>query len=371
MSGEMLTRTFGDTGIVASAVGLGTWAIGGWMWGGTDADRSVAAIQASIDEGITLIDTAPAYGQGVAEEIVGRALEGRRENVVLATKCGLVWHTDKGNHFFDIDGRPVHRYLGRDSIVEEVEQSLRRLNTDYIDHYITHWQDPTTPVAETMEALRSLKSAGKIRSIGASNTSADELGAYVAEGGLDAVQEEYSMLKRDIETTLLPLCREHGVSTLSYSSLGLGLLTGKIGPGHDIHRRRSAQGQPPLLGREPRESRPVRDVDRGDLRGPRRKPCASRHCLDAAAARHHVFALRGAQPGSGAREREGRASLPDRCGPGSHFRISRGASARPGRLTRNTLRRETTNGGLAPANEAVMRRTREEEDWMHRRRRRV
>ena len=234
MSGEMLTRKLGDTGIVASAVGLGTWAIGGWMWGGTDTDRSVAAIQASIDEGITLIDTAPAYGQGVAEEIVGRALKGRRENVVLATKCGLVWHTDKGNHFFDVDGRPVHRYLGKDSIVEEVEQSLRRLNTDYIDHYITHWQDPTTPVAETMEALRSLKSAGKIRSIGASNTSPDELGAYVEAGGLDAVQEEYSMLKRDIETTLLPICREHGVSTLSYSSLGLGLLTGKIGPEHEF-----------------------------------------------------------------------------------------------------------------------------------------
>ena len=234
MNGEMLTRKLGDTGIVASAVGLGTWAIGGWMWGGTDADRSVAAIQAAIDEGITLIDTAPAYGQGVAEEIVGRALKGRRENVVLATKCGLVWHTDKGNHFFDADGRPVHRYLGRDSIVAEVEQSLRRLNTDHIDHYITHWQDPTTPVAETMEALRSLKSAGKIRSIGASNTSPDDLGAYVAQGGLDAVQEEYSMLKRDIETTLLPLCREHGVSTLSYSSLGLGLLTGKIGPGHEF-----------------------------------------------------------------------------------------------------------------------------------------
>ena len=230
----MLTRKLGDTGIVASAVGLGTWAIGGWMWGGTDTDRSVAAIQASIDEGITLIDTAPAYGQGVAEEIVGRALKGRRENVVLATKCGLVWHTDKGNHFFDVDGRPVHRYLGKDSIVEEVEQSLRRLNTDYIDHYITHWQDPTTPVAETMEALRSLKSAGKIRSIGASNTSPDELGAYVEAGGLDAVQEEYSMLKRDIETTLLPICREHGVSTLSYSSLGLGLLTGKIGPEHEF-----------------------------------------------------------------------------------------------------------------------------------------
>ncbi len=241
MKGDMLDRKLGDTDIVASAVGLGTWAIGGWMWGGTDAAQSIAAIQASVDEGVTLIDTAPAYGRGVAEEIVGRALEGRREKVVLATKCGLVWHTRKGNHFFDVDGQPVHRYLGGDGIVTEVEQSLRRLRTDRIDHYITHWQDPTTPIAETMEVLESLKTAGKIRSIGASNTSAEELGAYVKAGGLDAIQEEYSMLKRDIETTLLPICSEHGVSTMSYSSLGLGLLTGKIGPdrafsGDDLRR---------------------------------------------------------------------------------------------------------------------------------------
>ena len=230
MSGAMLTRALGETGMSATAVGLGTWPIGGWMWGGTDEARSVGAIQASVDEGITLIDTAPAYGQGVAEEIVGRALKGRRHEVLLVSKCGLVWHTRKGNHFFDVDGRPVHRYLGADSIVFEVEQSLRRLNTDYIDLYITHWQDQTTPIAETMAALEGLKSAGKIRSIGASNTSPEELEAYIAAGSLDALQEEYSMLKRDIETTLLPVCRDHGVSTLSYSSLGLGLLAGKIGP---------------------------------------------------------------------------------------------------------------------------------------------
>ena len=226
----MLTRPLGDSGIVASAVGLGTWAIGGWMWGGTDKARSVVAIQAAVDEGVTLIDTAPAYGRGVAEEIVGRALKGRRDKVVLATKCGLVWHTHRGNHFFDVDGLPVHRYLGKDAIVYEVEQSLRRLNTDCIDHYITHWQDPTTPIGETMEVLHSLKAAGKIRSIGASNTSPEELAAYVSVGGLDAIQEEYSMLKRDIEATLLPVCRVQGISTLSYSSLALGLLSGTIGP---------------------------------------------------------------------------------------------------------------------------------------------
>ena len=122
----MLTREIGRSSIEASAIGLGTWAIGGWMWGGTDEAKSISAIQASIDEGISLIDTAPAYGQGLSEEIVGKAIAGRREKVVLATKCGLVWHTQKGNHFFDYDGKPVHRYLGKDAIVHEVEQSLKR-----------------------------------------------------------------------------------------------------------------------------------------------------------------------------------------------------------------------------------------------------
>jgi len=229
MSHEGLIREIGSSGVRASAVGLGTWAIGGWMWGGTDEARSIAAIQASIDEGISLIDTAPAYGQGLAEEIVGKAIKGRRDKVVLATKCGLVWHTTKGNHFFDYDGKPVHRYLGAESIAYELEQSLKRLGTDHIDHYITHWQDPTTPIPDTMEMLSKLKAQGKIRSIGASNLSSQDLAAYVAAGGLDAIQEEYSMVKRDIETTLLPVCRKHGVSTLSYSSLALGLLSGKMG----------------------------------------------------------------------------------------------------------------------------------------------
>ncbi|MAU22019.1 MAG: aldo/keto reductase [Martelella sp.] len=230
MSHELAKRPIGHSGIEASVVGLGTWAIGGWMWGGTDEARSIEAIHAALDEGITLIDTAPAYGQGLAEEIVGKALAGRRDKVVLATKCGLVWHMQKGNHFFDYDGKPVHRYLGKDSIVYEIEQSLKRLKTDYIDHYITHWQDPTTPVDETMEALEQLKRQGKIRSIGASNTSAEDIVAYLAAGELDAIQEEYSMVKRDIETTLLPVCVENGVSVLSYSSLALGLLSGKMGP---------------------------------------------------------------------------------------------------------------------------------------------
>jgi len=229
MSLELPAREIGTSGVRASVVGLGTWAIGGWRWGGTDETESIGAIHAALDHGVSLIDTAPAYGKGVAEEIVGKAIAGRRENVVLATKCGLVWHTDKGKHFFDNDG-PVHRYLGKESIIHEVEQSLKRLQTDYIDHYITHWQDPTTPIEETLEALETLKAQGKIRSIGASNVSVADLNAYVAAGGIDAVQEKYNLIVRDIENSLLPVCRENSISVLSYSSLALGLLTGKIGP---------------------------------------------------------------------------------------------------------------------------------------------
>jgi len=225
---SQLTRNIGHSGIAASAVGLGTWAIGGWMWGGTDEAASIQAIEASIDAGISLIDTAPAYGLGRSEELVGQAIRGKRDKVVIATKCGLNWHHGKGNHFFDEADKPVHRYLGADGIACEVEQSLKRLGTDHIDLYITHWQDPTTPIAETMEALERLKQAGKIRAIGASNVSADDLAAYVAAGQLDAIQERYSMLDREIEGTLLPIAKAAGVSTLSYSSLALGLLTGTV-----------------------------------------------------------------------------------------------------------------------------------------------
>jgi aryl-alcohol dehydrogenase-like predicted oxidoreductase len=230
MSNSLITREIGSSGIEATAVGLGTWAMGGWMWGGTDEALSVKAIHASIDEGISLIDTAPAYGMGKSEELVGQAIQGRRDKVILSTKCGLVWHTQQGNHFFDQADKPVHRYLGKDSIIHEVEESLKRLGTDYIDHYITHWQDPTTPVAETLDTLNTLKQQGKIRSIGISNVSADDLNAYQAAGGIDAIQECYSMLDRGVEQELVPLCQQNNVSILSYSSLALGLLSGKIGP---------------------------------------------------------------------------------------------------------------------------------------------
>jgi methylglyoxal reductase len=237
----MRHRTLGQSGINASVVGLGTWAIGGWMWGGTDEARAIQAIQASIDEGINLIDTAPAYGLGLSEEIVGKAITGRRDKVVLATKCGLVWHVKRGAWFFDQAGKPVHRYLGDGSIRYEIEQSLKRLHTDVIDLYQTHWQDFTTPIAETMGALLDLKREGKIRAIGVSNATVDQIEEYRRVGPVDSDQERYSLIDRGLEAALVPYCRDNGIAMLAYSPLAHGLLTGKIGPerqfaGDDLRR---------------------------------------------------------------------------------------------------------------------------------------
>jgi methylglyoxal reductase len=237
----MHSRPLGQSSIPASVVGFGAWAIGGWLWGGADEAAAIRAIRASIEEGVTLIDTAPAYGLGRSEEIVGKAIAGRRRQVVLATKCGLVWHTDRGPLFFEQDGKPVHRYLGRDSVRYELEQSLRRLGTDYVDLYQTHWQDPTTPIEETMGALLELKREGKIKAIGVSNVTVEQLEAYARVGPVDTDQERYSALDRGHEAALIPYCREHGLALLAYSPLAHGLLTGKVGPertfrGDDLRR---------------------------------------------------------------------------------------------------------------------------------------
>ena len=233
----MQYRSLGRSGIKASIIGFGSWAIGGWMWGGSDEAEAVNAIHAAIDVGMNLIDTAPMYGFGMSEELVGKAIKDRRENVVLATKCGLIWHQEQGDfHCYTDEKHPskdgkfkISRCLAPEMIRYEVEQSLKRLCTDYIDLYQTHWQDSTTPIAETMHTLLDLKREGKIRAIGCSNTSMDQIKQYMAAGQLDCDQELYSMLDRKPEQKRFPLLSENGVAFLAYSSLGQGLLTGKIG----------------------------------------------------------------------------------------------------------------------------------------------
>jgi aryl-alcohol dehydrogenase-like predicted oxidoreductase len=185
---------------------------------------------------MNMIDTAPAYGLGHSESIVGKALAGRRDKAVVATKCGLVWYAQKGTHFFDEAGKPVYRYLGGDSIRYEVEQSLKRLQTDYIDLLQTHWQDATTPLEETMGTLLDLKKEGKIRAIGASNCSVSDLEHYVHLGQLDVDQEKFSMIDRDIETEILPYVRGNDIALLAYAPLSSGLLTGKVPPGRVFPR---------------------------------------------------------------------------------------------------------------------------------------
>ena len=233
----MIRRKLGSSGIDVSAVGFGAWAIGGWMWGGADESQAIAAIRAALDHGVNLIDTAPDYGFGRSEEIVAQAIRGRRDKVVLATKCGLIWDREEGEFHFHAsqDGitfRPsdkkVYKYLRPDSIRAELEQSLTRLGTTYVDLYQTHWQDPTTPIADTMAAPVKLKEQGKIRAIGVSNANVEHMKAY---GPIDADQEKYSMLDRDMERNgSLPHCRQHNIAVLAYSPLANGLLTGKIGP---------------------------------------------------------------------------------------------------------------------------------------------
>jgi len=224
----MRYQILGRSGIKASVVGLGTWAISGWMWGGTDEANSVKAIHASIDAGVNLIDTAPAYGVGLAEQIVAKAIRDRRDKVVLATKCGLVWHTDKGQYHEIQYGRRVHRFLGPESIRYELEESLKRLGTDYIDLYQTHWQDETTPIEDTTGMLVRLKQEGKIRAVGVSNGSSARLEKYHRLGPVDSDQEEYNMLNRDVEVELLPYCRANDIAVLAYSPLAQGLLSGRI-----------------------------------------------------------------------------------------------------------------------------------------------
>jgi methylglyoxal reductase len=231
----MQYRTLGKTSISASAVALGTWAIGGgpW-WGDSDDNESIKAIQTAVDAGVNLIDTAPAYGWGHSEEIVGKAVKGRRDKVILSTKCGLWWKDDRGTSFFEMGDKHVRRCLLPETIVAELEDSLRRMDTDYIDLYHTHWpslEPDKYPIADTMQCLMKLKAEGKIRAIAASNVDVNHIKQYQAAGILDAIQPRYSMLDRAIEKEVLPYCLANGISTLAYSPLEQGLLTGKIGMG--------------------------------------------------------------------------------------------------------------------------------------------
>jgi len=233
-------RQLGESKLSASAITFGAWAIGGWMWGGAERKDAVEAIRASYDHGVTSIDTAPIYGQGLSEEIVGEALVGiPRDRVQIMTKYGMRWDVRLGEFAFksqDNSGRPleIFKYAGKDGIVKECEDSLRRLRTDYIDLYQIHWPDSTTAVSETMEAVASLLKQGKIRAAGVCNYNRTLMKEAEKTLSLASDQVPFSMVNRDIEEELVPWCREHKKAILAYSPLQRGLLTGKIRPGHSF-----------------------------------------------------------------------------------------------------------------------------------------
>ena len=231
-------RKLGDSDLNVSVVTFGAWAAGGWMWGGTERSEAVEAIRAGFDYGVTSIDTAPVYGQGTSEEIVGEAIKGiPRDKIQILTKYGLSWEGTQGEFFFNSknnQGKPIdiYRYSGKESIIKECETSLRLLGTDYIDLYQIHWADPTTPVQETMEAVAQLIKEGKVRYAGVCNYNVSLMKEAAKYINLVSDQVSYSMVKRDIEQDLVPYLIENNKSVLAYSPLQRGLLSGKIKPGH-------------------------------------------------------------------------------------------------------------------------------------------
>lgn len=206
-------------GAQVSRIGLGTWAIGGSEWGEVSEAEAVATCRALLDHGANLIDTAPIYGKGRAEQLVGRAVRehGRREDFYIATKAGLLWN-EQGVF---ADSRP-------ERLRQEFEDSLRRLGTDYVDLYQIHWPDTTLPVEQAAEVMRELYDAGRIRAVGVSNFSAEQMAAFARVVPLHANQPPYNLFEREIDAETLPYCQEHGIAVLTYSSLCRSLLAGRL-----------------------------------------------------------------------------------------------------------------------------------------------
>lgn len=252
-------RKLGNSDLQVSAITFGAWAAGGWMWGSTDRQEAVEAIKASYDVGVTSIDTAPIYGQGTSEEIVGEAIKGiPRDRVQILTKFGMRWdlNSAKGDfamHTKDNSGKAldVYKYSSKESVIYECEQSLKRLGTDYIDLYQIHWPDSTTPISETFEAVSRLIEQGKVRYAGVCNYSSMQMAEAELTVPLVSNQVPFSMVNRGIEKETVPYCIEHHKSILAYSPLQRGLLTGKIYPGYTFqegdHRASLPHFQPDFI----------------------------------------------------------------------------------------------------------------------------
>ncbi len=231
-------RRLGLSDLQIHPVVLGAWAIGGSMWGGQDDKRSIDAIVASVDAGVNLIDTAPVYGTGKSEELLGKALRGRRDKVLIATKCGLIWdRPDQGTLRFnmvDVDERtrPIHYDMSPAAVRQGLEDSLRRLGTDHVDLLQIHWPDPRIPTERMFDEMLRLKAEGKVRWLGVCNFTLSQLEAARPVAGIVSHQPQYNLLDRDIEKDALPWCLRENVGVIVYSPMARGLLTGKYGADH-------------------------------------------------------------------------------------------------------------------------------------------
>lgn len=237
-----------------SRIGLGTWAIGGWEWGGTDKRQAIDTILSALDRGINLIDTAPVYGLGRAEKVVGAALQeyGQRDDVLLATKVGLDWEEDGS----------VVRRATPERIQTEVRASLERLQTDYIDLYQVHWPDPLVPLDETAGALRELRNDGLIRAIGVSNFDPSQLDTFRRSAPVDTCQPPYNLFERGAEETLLPYCQQEDIGVITYGALCRGLLSGKMSSERTFADDDIRQSDPKF--QDPRMEQYLAAVDRLD-----------------------------------------------------------------------------------------------------------
>jgi aryl-alcohol dehydrogenase-like predicted oxidoreductase len=230
-------RKLGKTGIEISEIAFGAWAIGGWMWGGSDANDAVKAIETAIDNGMTTIDTASVYGFGLSEELTGKAIKGKRDKVEILTKFGMEWNKKEGEYFFDTKDNSgkdtqIYKWASKKKVMSDCDDSLKRLKTDYIDLFQIHWPDASTPVSDTMEALELLIEKGKIRAGGVCNYSAGLMAEACKTFNLASNQVPYSMVRREIEKDIVPYSIENNISIFAYSPLQRGLLAGKIKPGH-------------------------------------------------------------------------------------------------------------------------------------------
>ncbi|MEJ2183226.1 MAG: aldo/keto reductase [Nitrospirota bacterium] len=257
-----------------SRVALGTWAIGGWMWGGTEEEQSIRTIGAAIERGINVIDTAPVYGFGRSEEIVGRALRRhiRRHQVFVSTKTGLDWKEGM-----------VFRNCSAEFLRRNVEDSLGRLGIEYIDILFVHWPDPAKPFEETGRVMREFLDSGKARAIGVSNFSPEQMDAFRRTCPIHVCQPPYNLFERGIEADVLPYCRENGIPLMTYGALCRGLLSGKMAGDREFAGDDLRKVDPKF--QEPRFSRYLEAVERlralaGERCGKGVLPFAVRWVLD-------------------------------------------------------------------------------------------